>query len=324
MTMATSAFSISLKVAVTAAEPTFSISAATDEAWQSRVQWSTLLCWKAWRISFWKRYASSFEHLALPKPATALPPWSRAQRRGGPWRRRSIASSQLASRKCVERVRRIDVQPLRRRVVAADQRLRQPVRVGDVVEAEAALDAEPVSFAGPSTPSTQAMRSSLDLVGDLAADAAVGADRAHLAVEGGAVAALGARRARSPPSARRSGRPARTRRRRRRSRRPSGRRCRRRSRSPRPRPAMPITSFDLHLAAGADAEVAVDAGVEVDPHRHVAVVEQRHCAGGRAGKRLAATPCSVGHGPEVARAVVRRRARAAGRRAAAPSPSPAP
>ena len=34
----TSAFSISLKVAVTAPEPTFSISAATDEAWQSRVQ----------------------------------------------------------------------------------------------------------------------------------------------------------------------------------------------------------------------------------------------------------------------------------------------
>ncbi len=47
MTMATSAFSISLKVAVTAPEPTFSISAATEEAWQSRVQWSTLLCAKA-------------------------------------------------------------------------------------------------------------------------------------------------------------------------------------------------------------------------------------------------------------------------------------
>ena len=55
ITIATSAFSISLKVAVTAAEPTFSISAATDDAWQSRVQWSTLLCTKPWRISFWKR-----------------------------------------------------------------------------------------------------------------------------------------------------------------------------------------------------------------------------------------------------------------------------
>ena len=55
MTMARSAFSISLKVAVTAPEPTFSISAATEEAWQSRVQWSTLLCPNPWRISFWKR-----------------------------------------------------------------------------------------------------------------------------------------------------------------------------------------------------------------------------------------------------------------------------
>ena len=54
MTMATSAFSISLKVAVTAPEPTFSISAATDEAWQSRVQWSTLLWPKPERMSFWK------------------------------------------------------------------------------------------------------------------------------------------------------------------------------------------------------------------------------------------------------------------------------
>ena len=38
MTMMTSAFLHSLKVAVTAAEPTPSISAATDEAWHSRVQ----------------------------------------------------------------------------------------------------------------------------------------------------------------------------------------------------------------------------------------------------------------------------------------------
>jgi hypothetical protein len=44
-----------LKVAVTAAEPTFSISAATEEAWQSRVQWSTLLWPKPCRISFWNR-----------------------------------------------------------------------------------------------------------------------------------------------------------------------------------------------------------------------------------------------------------------------------
>ncbi len=33
---------------------------------------------------------------------------------------------------------------------------------------------------------------------------------------------------------------------------------------------------DLHLAAGADAEIAVDAGVEIDRHRHVAAVGLRH------------------------------------------------
>ena len=38
MTMMTSACSTSLKVAVTAPEPMPSISAATEDAWQSRVQ----------------------------------------------------------------------------------------------------------------------------------------------------------------------------------------------------------------------------------------------------------------------------------------------
>ena len=44
-----------VKGAVTAPEPMPSISAATEEAWQSRVQWSTLLVWKAVRISLWNR-----------------------------------------------------------------------------------------------------------------------------------------------------------------------------------------------------------------------------------------------------------------------------
>ena len=45
----------SLKVAVTAPEPMPSSKAATEEAWQSRVQWSTLLEPKPVRTSFWKR-----------------------------------------------------------------------------------------------------------------------------------------------------------------------------------------------------------------------------------------------------------------------------
>ena len=55
MTMMTSAFSASLKGAVTAPVPIPSISAATELAWQSRVQWSTLFEPKPVRTSFWNR-----------------------------------------------------------------------------------------------------------------------------------------------------------------------------------------------------------------------------------------------------------------------------
>ena len=55
MTMMTSASRAALKGALTAPELTPSISAATELAWQSRVQWSTLLEPKPMRTSFWKR-----------------------------------------------------------------------------------------------------------------------------------------------------------------------------------------------------------------------------------------------------------------------------
>ena len=55
MTMMTSASSAAMNGADTAPEFSPSISAATDEAWHSRVQWSTLLEPKPVRISFWKR-----------------------------------------------------------------------------------------------------------------------------------------------------------------------------------------------------------------------------------------------------------------------------
>jgi hypothetical protein len=42
-------------VVVTAAEPIVCSRAATEEAWQRRVQWSTLLVPKTARTSFWKR-----------------------------------------------------------------------------------------------------------------------------------------------------------------------------------------------------------------------------------------------------------------------------
>ena len=55
VTIATSALAMSPYVVDTAPEPTPSNSAATLDAWHSRVQWSTLLLRKAVRISFWKR-----------------------------------------------------------------------------------------------------------------------------------------------------------------------------------------------------------------------------------------------------------------------------
>ncbi len=70
ITSTRSALSTSLTWLETAPELRPSMSAATDEAWQSRVQWSTLFVPKPVRTSFWKRYASSFEPLAEPKPAS--------------------------------------------------------------------------------------------------------------------------------------------------------------------------------------------------------------------------------------------------------------
>ena len=55
MTKITSACSTSLTWLLTAPEPTPSSSAATLEAWHSRVQWSTLLLPKPVRTSFWNR-----------------------------------------------------------------------------------------------------------------------------------------------------------------------------------------------------------------------------------------------------------------------------
>ncbi len=55
MTMMISASSAAAKGAETAPELRPSISAATELAWQRRVQWSTLLEPKPVRTSFWKR-----------------------------------------------------------------------------------------------------------------------------------------------------------------------------------------------------------------------------------------------------------------------------
>ena len=101
MTMTTSESAHAVKGAVTAPEPIPSRSATTDDAWQRRVQWSTLLVPNPVRIIFWTRYASSFDPLAEPNPARAPPP-SRSRMRARPAAARSRASSQPASRKWVQ------------------------------------------------------------------------------------------------------------------------------------------------------------------------------------------------------------------------------
>ena len=55
MTNTTSACATSRTGLDTAAEPRPSSSAATLDAWQSRVQWSTLFVRKPVRTSFWNR-----------------------------------------------------------------------------------------------------------------------------------------------------------------------------------------------------------------------------------------------------------------------------
>ena len=74
MTKITSALATSRTWLDTAPELMPSIRAATLDAWQSRVQWSTLFDPKPVRTSFWKRYASSFVPFAEPKPASARLP----------------------------------------------------------------------------------------------------------------------------------------------------------------------------------------------------------------------------------------------------------
>ena len=66
------------------------------------------------------------------------------------------------------------------RVVPADQGHRQPVGMGHVVEAEAALDAEPVLVGRPGPALDGGDFAGADPVGHLAADAAIGADAVHL------------------------------------------------------------------------------------------------------------------------------------------------
>ena len=154
-----------------------------DEAWHRRVQWSTLLVPKPVRTSFWNRYASSLVPLALPKPASARGP-SASRTRFRPFGgagRAPRPSWPRGTRRASASDRTREVRVLRH-AVAAHERLGEALRVVHVVEAEAALHAQALVVGGPSRPSTRTILSSFDVVGELAADAAVRADRIDLLV----------------------------------------------------------------------------------------------------------------------------------------------
>ncbi len=161
-----------------------------------------------------------------------------------------------------------------RHAFLADHRLEQALRIVDVVEAETALDAEPVLVRRTVAAGDGDDLVVLDLVGELAADAAIRADRVDGAVGRAEIDVVGVDQGRRHQGAGRTGLHA-------------------FAAGDAGRGAHRIVEVehdlfevaaaghaddvvDLHFAAGADAEIALDAGVEIDRHRRMAAVGLRH------------------------------------------------
>ncbi len=170
-------------------------------------------------------------------------------------------------------VGRIDVGVVLRNAVLADQRFGQPVRMVRIVEAEAALDAEPV-VVGRAVPAVDRDDMVvLDLVGQLAADAAIGADAVDLAVGGVGIDAVGVDQGRRHQRAGRAGLHAL-------AAGDAGAVAHRVVEIEHDLFAMAARRHadhvvDLDLAAGPDAQIALDAGIELHRHRRVAAVGYR-------------------------------------------------
>ncbi len=152
----------------------------------------------------------------------------------------------------------------------ADHRPHQAVRVAHVVEAEAALDAQPVQIGRAVAAGDVADLVVLDVVGDLAADPAVGADALDFAVDLGVALARGIDDRGRHQGAGRAGLDAFA----------AGDAGRGAHRVVLVEHDLGVGVavghadhvVDLDLAAGAHAQVAVDAGVQIDRHRRVAEV----------------------------------------------------
>src|SRR6056297_2500028 len=198
----------------------------------------------------------------------------------------------------------IDIEALWRSVLAADKRLGQAVRVVDIVVAKAPLDAESPLVGRAIDALDILYLAVLDLERDLTADAAERADALHFVVMVCAITLL--------PVVERAGRHQR-----------AGRTglyafaaghagaLAHRVVEIEDRigivaaPGHADHVIDLHIAAGADAQVALDAGIKVDAHRNVAVIEQRHARLFQFGKAAMGHAVGVGHVPQVAGGIMR-------------------
>src|SRR5262249_30226683 len=189
--------------------------------------------------------------------------------------------------------------------VLADQRHGEAVGMVGVVEAEAALDAEPRMVGRAVLAGDVEDLVVLDVIGELAADAAERAEAVDRAVgPPGALLAVLVEQGRRHQRARRAGLPAL-------AAGDAGAVAHRIVEVEDDLLAMAAAGHadhvvDLDLAAGADAEVALDAGVEIDRHRRMADVAHRMLAGRKAAGRHADL---IGPVPELRIGIVRRVAR---------------
>ena len=184
--------------------------------------------------------------------------------------------------------------------VLAHQRLHQALRIADIVETEAALDAQPLLVGRAVAADDVKQLVVLDLVSELAADAAIGAHRVHLAVGEFGAHVLGVDQSRRHQRAGRAGLHAF-------AAGDAGGGAHRVVEVEHDLLAVAAAGHaddvvDLHFAAGAHTEIALDAGVEIDRHGRMAAVGLRmmalaEAAGGDAH--------AVGPGPEFRLRVMR-------------------
>ena len=170
-------------------------------------------------------------------------------------------------------VGRVDIGIVLRDPVLADQRLGQPVGVVGIVEAEASLDAEPVVVGRAILALDRDDMVVFDLVGQLAADAAIGANAVDFAVGRVGIDAVGIDQGRRHQRAGRAGLHAF-------AAGDAGAAAHRIVEIEHDLFMMAARRHadhvvDLDLAAGAHAQIALDAGVELHRHRRMAAVGRR-------------------------------------------------